>query len=212
MKKLMIGTGLAAMLIASGVAVAAPGGMGRGPMGGDANKDGILTRAELTTQLEARFAKMDVDGDGQITQKDRDARQKARADKHFKQLDADGNGQISRAEFDAAQTRRAEAREQFREKRAEKRAEAQAAGEGQRAEGKHRMRGKGRMHHGGMHGRMGGMMDANKDGVITKQEFMAPALAHFDRMDANKDGQVTKEERQAAREAMRAQRTQQQPR
>lgn len=56
----------------------------------------------------------------------------------------------------------------------------------------------------GMH--MGGMMrmDANGDGVITRDEAIAQADAQFDRMDANHDGTVTPEERSAAFEAMRA--------
>jgi hypothetical protein len=54
----------------------------------------------------------------------------------------------------------------------------------------------------------GGMMrlDANHDGVITRAEMIAEAEARFAVMDTNKDGKVTPEERDAAREAMRAQR------
>ncbi|WP_249340459.1 hypothetical protein [Sphingomonas sp. 2SG] len=54
----------------------------------------------------------------------------------------------------------------------------------------------------------GGMMrlDANHDGVITRAEMIAEAEARFAAMDTNKDGKVTPEERDAAREAMRAQR------
>lgn len=203
MKKLMIGTGIAAMLIAGGVAVAAPGGgMARGPMGADANNDAILTRAEVNAQLEARFTKMDANGDGKITQEDHALRQKTRADERFKQMDADNNGQISRAEFDSAQNRRAEARKEFRGKM-----EQRGGGRGKRMHGKRggEMRGM----HRGMGGHMKGAMDANKDGAVTKQEFIAAGLARFDRMDANKDGQVTKEERQAARAAMRTERAQQ---
>ena len=45
--------------------------------------------------------------------------------------------------------------------------------------------------------------DANGDKAISQAEFVAGALARFDRMDANKDGKVTAEERQAMRQAMR---------
>ena len=39
--------------------------------------------------------------------------------------------------------------------------------------------------------------DANKDGVITQDEYRAPTLANFERMDKNKDGTVSVAEQQA---------------
>lgn len=193
MKKLIIGTGLSALLLAGGIAIAAPedgmhrGGMfGGGMHGADVNQDGTVTRAELTAQLDQHFAKLDTNGDGQVTKDEREAQHKARADERFKALDADGNGQVSRAEFDAAHEKRA--------------AERGAQGGGERWG--HRGR-----HHGmrGMHG----MMDANKDGTVTKAEFQSRAFAMFDRLDTNKDGQVTKEERDAAHAAWKAKRAEQ---
>jgi len=50
--------------------------------------------------------------------------------------------------------------------------------------------------------RGGGMferLDANKDGVITKDEFMAEVATRFARLDTNKDGKVSDAERGAAR-------------
>ena len=54
----------------------------------------------------------------------------------------------------------------------------------------------------------GGMMraDANRDGTITRAEMVAEADARFAAMDTDKDGKVTAAERDAARDAMRAQR------
>jgi hypothetical protein len=46
------------------------------------------------------------------------------------------------------------------------------------------------------------MADANKDGIVTRDEVSASVAARFARLDANKDGKITREERQAAREAM----------
>lgn len=48
------------------------------------------------------------------------------------------------------------------------------------------------------------MMDANGDGKVSRDEFIAGNLRRFDMMDADHDGQLTKAERQAAMEAMRA--------
>ncbi len=55
-----------------------------------------------------------------------------------------------------------------------------------------------------MSGMMAHMADANGDGKISRDEFVAAALHRFDRADANHDGQLTKAERDAARDARRA--------
>ena len=53
----------------------------------------------------------------------------------------------------------------------------------------------------------GGMMmrmaDTNKDGAITRAEFVGASMKHFDMTDANKDGSVTPDERKAAMQKMR---------
>ncbi len=173
-------------IAATHVAFAQPGA--DGPRGGmmmqaDANKDGKISKAEFTAALDARFAKMDVDGDGQLTSKDRDLMREQRMDERFSRLDTDKNGELSKDELAAGQ-----------QARADKRAEM---GKGDA--------GRSKRHHRGMMGRgtMGGFADANKDGAITKAEFTTGALAMFDRMDSNKDGFVTADEMKAARQAMR---------
>ncbi len=190
-------------LAATHLAYAQPGGEG-GPRGGmmamaDANKDGKISKAELTAGLEARFAKMDVDKDGQITQKDRDALRQQRQDARFAALDTDRNGQISKAEFTAGHDARADKRQ---ERRAEAGKPGERDGRGWGGRGGHR-RGPG---HGGPGGGFGpgGFGDANKDGTVTKAEFMARPVAMFDKADTNKDGFVTADEMKAAHQAMRA--------
>ena len=176
-------------LAVSHLALAQPGheGHGGGPRGGlmamaDANKDGKISKAELTAALDARFTKMDANKDGKLTKEDRELGRQARLDERFAALDSDKSGQISKAEF--------------------------AAGHEQRArpdggEGRHMGRAG---HHGfgkGMMMRGPGRGDADKDGTLTRAEFMAGPLAMFDRADSNKDGFVTADEIKAAREAMR---------
>ena len=39
----------------------------------DANKDGVLTRAELLAQVDAKFAKADTDRNGQLSEAERKA-------------------------------------------------------------------------------------------------------------------------------------------
>ena len=143
-------------LAASHLAFAQPGADGPGHRGGrggmmamaDTNKDGAISKAEMTAALEGRFAKMDVDKDGKLTQADRDAMRAQRLDKRFAMLDTDKNGQVSKAEFAAAH-----------EARADKRAER---GEGRKWQG--------RGHHRG-HGMMGMRADANKDLVTVVELF-----------------------------------------
>ncbi len=176
-------------LAATHLAYAQPGPDG-GPRGrggwmqqADTNQDGKISRAEMTASLESRFAKMDVDRDGQLTQKDRDMKRQQRLDKRFTEMDTDRNGQISKAEFTAAHQARAEKR-------------AEAGGPGGRGWGKGRMHGPGR-------GMMRGGRDANA--VVTKADFIAKGMERFDRLDTNNDGFVTADEMKAARQAMRGQ-------
>ena len=143
-----------------------------------ADRNADMTRAQLVSRLDAQFAKLDTNRDGNITQAERTAMRDARVTERFQRLDTDKNGSITLDEFKARQ------------------------GRGGKAEGRGGPRGK---HHGMRGGRgMGGMnVDANKDGMISKAEFQAGPLARFDRMDTDKNGIVTAAERQAARAAMK---------
>lgn len=173
-------------------ALAAPGG-GKHNMG-DANGDGVVTRAEAQDAATRMFTKMDVNKDGKLDATDRAAHMAERQDKRFAAMDTDGNGSISRAEWDAHNADR-------HEKRAERHKEqGDAAGK----DGMRGHRGKG-----GHHGMANMMMkmkmaDTNGDKAVSLAEFQAAAMARFDAADTNKDGKLTAEERKAAHEAMRA--------
>ena len=98
------------------------------------------------------------------------------------QADANNDGVLTRQEFDAgrvAHFTRLDADNNGQLSREEMRA--------MRAE-RHRRGGRGGMH--GLHG-----ADANNDGNITRDEFLARPLQHFDRLDANDDGVVSAAER-----------------
>ena len=200
MKKLALLTAAAALLAVPAFAYGLGGEGGHGPKG-------PMTRAELQKQLGERFAGIDANKDGAITQAEFDAHHQAmrqqwmkkraeRMDAHFAEMDADKNGQISKAEFDAFHAKRAEDRAGHRHER--------MGGTGMGVSGM----GGGKMHgHGYSHeAMMGGMFtraDANKDGKVTLSEFTAMPLAMFDKADTNKDGTVTPEERRAVRGKMR---------
>jgi Ca2+-binding EF-hand superfamily protein len=55
---------------------------------------------------------------------------------------------------------------------------------------------------GGRHGMFFDMLDANKDGTITREEALAAASKKFDAIDTNHDGVITQAERDAARTRM----------
>ena len=192
MKKTLIAASLSALtLISAGAAMAQPGAGASAPKAD-------LTRAELLTKLDARFAKMDFDKDGKLTAADRKAAGEARVAERFKKLDADSNGAVTLAEMQAAHDKRM--------------AERGAPEAGKGKDGKERMAHHGKRGHGFKHGFghgfgfKGGKQDANNDGVITIEEFRAPMLAWFDKADADRNGVLTAAERDAARKAMRAER------
>lgn len=141
--------------------------------------NGEMTRSEAQAHATEMFSRLDVNKDGKLDQADRAARQT----QMFDRIDTDGDGQISRAEFAAMHDRGG----------------AKATGKTE-ADSRHgdRRGGRGMMWMGGMGGA--------KDGTITQAEFVAAALARFDRADTNKDGKVTREERQAAHKTMRDER------
>lgn len=60
---------------------------------------------------------------------------------------------------------------------------------------------------GKMHGFMKGV-DANNDGAVSKDEFIADANKKFTEMDSNKDNKVTQDEMQKFQEAKKAEREQ----
>ncbi|AMO71831.1 hypothetical protein AZE99_08190 [Sphingorhabdus sp. M41] len=205
MKKAILISSATALLMAGGIAVAAPGDRG---MRADTNADGAISRAELTASLNTRFAKMDVNGDGQLSKEDREARRADRSAKRgerFAKADTNGDGELTQAEMEAARSAR----------RAERFARADKDGNGklsqEEAQAMHGKRGdrgmRGKGHKRGGHGMaMMRNADTNGDQKISQAEFTAAALARFDKADTNNDGKLTKEERQAARAAYKGER------
>src|SRR3546814_19256140 len=102
---------------------------------GDADGNGVLTRAEAQAHATEKFAKMDANGDGKLDQSDREAKRAEMHAKMFERLDADKDGSISKAEWDQRAADREAKRDGWRGKRM-----AAAAGE-RGLRGHHGMRG-----------------------------------------------------------------------
>ncbi len=130
-----------------------------------------MTRADMTKNVDARFAAIDTNKDGVLTRDEiaavqtkvleqAQAARQQRMEAEFKKLDTDNNGSLSLAEFRLAAP----------PVRASETPDAVLAG-----------------------------IDSNKDGRITADEYRAGPLATFDKADANNDGTITPEEVAAAR-------------
>lgn len=168
MKKMILGLALLGTGLA-GVAVAQAPGMMADPMG-----DKTVTRAEAQAKAGEMFARMDANGDGKLDDADRAAHQI----QMFDRIDANKDGSISRTEFAAAHPGKPGDGQPPHEGRMGKR-----GGHGDHDKGGGKM--------------MAMMADANKDGTVSKDEFVAAHVKMFDMADANKDGKATPEERKA---------------
>src|SRR3546814_19885611 len=86
---------------------AAPGGKM-----GDADGNGVLTRAEAQAHADAMFARIDANKDGKVDAADREAARAAMQAKRFASFDANSDGSISKTEWDqnGADRQRAEER------------------------------------------------------------------------------------------------------
>ena len=174
MNKLSICAGLMILSVSSaGVLHAAP-------VKADADGNRIVTKVEAIAAADARFAKIDVNGDGTVNAADRTAMMA----KLFVMMDSDKNGAISQSEFLAAHEAGAERRADRRELRMERIGTS--------------------MREGRQRGRFGAMAmiaraDTNGDKAVSQAEYRTAIDARFSKADANQDDSISIEERQAAR-------------
>ena len=205
------------MFLVSGLAIIGMGTIASANPEADTNKDGVITRGEFLAAAQARFDKSDLNGDGYISQSERqNARlmhEAERKNEHFGRIDSNGDGVISRDEFEAAGDQRRDGRSDRRERmksmadtdndgtvseaeRAQMRERYEAGREEQRSR---------RENHAGRRGGGGqgpdpiSRVDTNGDDLISAQEYIEGAERMFDHMDANGDGQLEKGEGRRSR-------------
>jgi Ca2+-binding EF-hand superfamily protein len=155
MKNLAITTAVAAFLISGGLASAHPGGFS----GMDIDDDGNVTRAELSSRLSERFAKLDANGDGKVKTDEVSAAHGSRDAERFARIDTDGNGSISQSEMESAHKERSGKRG-GKGKRDKMRAGLDTDGDGVITKAEFDARAMKRF----------AVLDANGDGTVTEQE------------------------------------------
>ncbi|TDJ70160.1 MAG: hypothetical protein E2O38_12005 [Proteobacteria bacterium] len=180
--------------IPTGVALA----HGRGHNGGydkfmmffDADKDGVVTRAEFSESSDQRFAKMDSDSSGTISTEEFSQyiqeRRQERRQRSFKHMDTNADGRVGLDEYLDVKRERAERRFKSIDKDANGMISAE----------EFTALKYGRKKHSGK--RIFGRLDDNSDGQIDKEESQAAWLNWFKRLDINGDQVVTVEEVRAA--------------
>ena len=173
--------------IALAMPLAAQAGPGKGHRGHgahlmqmDANADGNITRAEADASLAARFATIDADSNGFVTQDEMKAHHEAqraemKANWEARKAEAEAAGEPVREGKMMRDKDPAKAAER-KAKRAEKAAEHWAA------------------------------MDTDSDGQLSAAEFTAEHIKFFAKMDADSDGSITKAELDAAKAEMKERR------
>jgi hypothetical protein len=143
----------------------------------DYDRSEPMDRATMMAKVDARFAMIDTNGDGMI-----DAAEMAAHRQTMRTAGAERRAAMSEEDKAKRQAKMQERRSVMKERWA-KRADS----------------GEARTKGGWL-----AQIDANGDGLITREEFAAPAIKRFDRLDANGDGIVTPEERAAARRGTRS--------
>jgi hypothetical protein len=191
-KKIVLAT-LSAVLVAGAAlpAFAAPGrdgpgrhGAGRAAMqdvmfvrllkNADGNKDGKISREELSARQDALFTEIDANKDGTVTRGELMDFRQARLDEFRK-----NNPQPEQAENSDGDRHHRD------------RESADRRGWDHRDRDRHDARWDGQRH-GGMMGRgLFRMVDEDRDGKITKAEVTTAGDQLFTRMDVNKDGTIS---------------------
>jgi len=165
----------------------------------DSNKDGNISKEEW----QAGFAALDKDGDGKLSPRELRVRPKGRrggknrggADK-LKKMDTDGDGKISKREFLDGTANKLFSRLDADSDGFVTKEEAEAMKPKHRGP---RGQGPGGPPGGGPQGRrpkvdLFEQHDTDGDGKLSKEEFSAGFIKHFERIDANGDGYITEDE------------------
>ncbi|GIU67594.1 EF-hand domain-containing protein [Candidatus Phycosocius spiralis] len=183
----------------------------------DLNQDGVLTIQEVKAARASMFTRADLNKDGYIVKEEMRALRSPRPPKQLgvrrelrdegprrekrdllADFDTNADGSVTRSEYDAGMARLAE----------EKQSEAQARGDNSftrfdankdgRLDKSELVDMRAKMKHPTKRPPFPPQLDTDKDGKISKDEWMASPDPLFERADTNKDGRLTREEAAAA--------------
>ena len=160
----------------------------------DTAGNGFVTKDEYLAAAQNRFARMDSNGDGKLTPDELASSREnhggkhgkssgahaAFDQKHFDKLDANHDGVVSKDEFLASASA--------------KFAQFDTAGDGKVTAAEIESAPKTQERAVRIADRFVKKMDANADGVVTQDEFVAAAKARFARLDKNSDGYLDADE------------------
>jgi len=160
----------------------------------DTAGNGFVTKDEYLAAAQNRFARMDSNGDGKLTPDELASSREnhggkhgksggahaAFDQKHFDKLDANHDGVVSKDEFLASASA--------------KFAQFDTAGDGKVTAAEIESAPKTQERAVRIADRFVKKMDANGDGVVTQDEFVAAAKARFARLDKNSDGYLDADE------------------
>jgi Ca2+-binding EF-hand superfamily protein len=164
--------------------------------GGVASADGDKADKGERPDRKERIKKFDTDGDGQLSETEREAMRNARRDEMMKRIDTDGDGKISPEEREAAQAEREAMRA---ERDAERTKREDTDGDGKVSDAERAAAQTQRVQD--MHTRY----DANGDGKLTTDELGASRRFRGDasKADTNGDGVISNDELQKSMEDSR---------
>jgi Ca2+-binding EF-hand superfamily protein len=164
----------------------------------DTNGDGRISLAEYLASATARFKGIDTNNTGSITaaqmanSTDAAERVQHRAASLVMRLDKAGNGYVTKDEFLAAASQRfARMDKDGNSKLTLAEMTATGHGHGQRAAGAQQGAGDQAGKHAQFAQKRFDKLDANHDGVVTQDEYLAAATAMYQQFDAQGNGKVT---------------------
>ena len=183
------------------------GGWGDGFMGGKGRWHKAMTEEEFDAETRARFARLDRNSDGVIDAAEIEARLGQRVAKHkgkggrrgerlLRRFDADRDGTVTRDEFSK------HVRERFAELDLDNDGRITDADLPPALRGRGLLTGDAEAPRRGIGRRMLTLLrgaDADKDGVVTRDEVLAAADKRFATLDRNKDGALDKADADALR-------------
>jgi Ca2+-binding EF-hand superfamily protein len=161
----------------------------------DDNQDGTVTIDEFNESAKARFKRMDMDGNGQVTDQEFEQYvQSRRADhrqRYVSRIDRNGDGKVSKEEFIAHNTQMAERKFSYMDKDSDGLVSSDEFDTARMKKYGRRPGGKRIFEH----------IDGDGNGTLTQQESFTAWSNWFQRIDTNGDKVVSSDEVQAYRES-----------